>query len=243
MASGLWLLLLTGSRGPILFYILFTALYILIAFKQKRIVAILSVLVIIIITQLLVSFLPEKIGSRFFLTELSSDFSYYGRLAWWQEAIENFKSQPILGVGTGGYKYSNFMIAGEARQYPHNIVLEIAAETGIIGLSFFSLFLIKILKIIANMRHRIFRWDFSTNGLFGPVRTSLEILKPNNGLYKGRLNKERLLLLNLFFQFFSAFGCALVSGDLVTNSGIWFFCGLILAVSNWQRSSKYGLYA
>ena len=247
----LWLLLLTGSRGPILFYVGFTVLYLLItSFQQKqpRITVILYALGIIIITQLLVSFLPQAIGTRFALMELSSSPAYSARITQWRMAIAGFKSQPVLGIGTGGYSSLDYIFnpLGDSHEYPHNILLETVVENGIIGLSLLGLFTIKILKIIAKstglwqklkyaMQLRRSKPPLSTNQLPVTLRMSSKMPKSNKGFHSSILDNKRLLLLNLSFQFLAAYGCSLVSGNLVTNPGIWFFGGLILATSSWQR--------
>ncbi|MDX1622827.1 MAG: O-antigen ligase family protein [Gemmatimonadota bacterium] len=63
----------------------------------------------------------------------------------WREFVEN----PILGVGAGNYSVHFDRHAArigsaareydepDARQYPHNLYLEIAAETGVVGLTLF----------------------------------------------------------------------------------------------------------
>ena len=61
------------------------------------------------------------------------------RTDYYQASWEMLKKQPLFGVGFGGYSYTN-----DKRQrylYPHNYFLEIGAETGLVGLALFSLFL------------------------------------------------------------------------------------------------------
>jgi O-antigen ligase len=54
------------------------------------------------------------------------------RLAYIASAIQAFLAHPILGLGAGGWP----IFYGETRvfSYPHNMVLEIASETGLLGL-------------------------------------------------------------------------------------------------------------
>jgi len=61
------------------------------------------------------------------------------RLDFYSSAIEAFMGKPLQGLGTGGF--SVYYLGSDQRSYPHNILLEIGAEIGIIGLiSFFFLF-------------------------------------------------------------------------------------------------------
>ncbi len=76
-------------------------------------------------------------GSRFNVladsSQLKSDANYVGRLSLQAGAIEKFTEHPVLGSGLGG-------ITPPATQtFPHNIVLEIAAELGLIGITLWSL--------------------------------------------------------------------------------------------------------
>lgn len=57
-----------------------------------------------------------------------------GRLGLVDVAVDMFKNNPLIGVGFGGY---NFW--GNYDAYPHNIILEILAEMGIVGLLFIVL--------------------------------------------------------------------------------------------------------
>lgn len=61
-----------------------------------------------------------------------------GRKEGYETAIKMFKEMPLLGNGVGG-----FVPGGEARGYPHNIILEIMAEGGLFMfiIIFFSFYL------------------------------------------------------------------------------------------------------
>jgi O-antigen ligase len=62
------------------------------------------------------------------------------RLSFYQSAIDAFKQHPIVGLGAGGWSifyYGEDML----RYHPHNCVLEVAAELGIMGLSVLAVFL------------------------------------------------------------------------------------------------------
>jgi len=85
-------------------------------------------------------------------TPENEDSSFRHRQILMKLAVEMFEDQPVLGVGAGNYaerfkEYSvrlgmtqrSFENFGEA-QFPHELYLEIAAETGIIGLiAFFAI--------------------------------------------------------------------------------------------------------
>ena len=73
----------------------------------------------------------------------SSAFSSIGsRFELLNSALDYFTDSPIFGIGYGsfGVKY----LGAEDRIEPHNILIEIAAETGVIGFVLFSLFILGV---------------------------------------------------------------------------------------------------
>ncbi|MGJ8530448.1 O-antigen ligase family protein, partial [Maritalea sp.] len=63
------------------------------------------------------------------------------RLALWVEALDMWETSPMFGIGPGNFKH--FTIFGGFR-YPHNLMIELLAETGLVGLFLFLLFLLMI---------------------------------------------------------------------------------------------------
>jgi O-antigen ligase/uncharacterized protein (DUF3084 family) len=51
-----------------------------------------------------------------------------GRFHLWHVAWDAFRAHPLLGIGTAG-----FAALGDSERYPHNIVLELLAELGVVG--------------------------------------------------------------------------------------------------------------
>lgn len=95
-------------------------------------------------------FVPIEQLARFAQSsdELRSSGSFSIRIDLYKEAIAVFLKNPLLGVGIGGGHRHLFF------DYPHNIVFEIAAELGFIGLSLFlSMIVIVIKRFIRLMRN------------------------------------------------------------------------------------------
>jgi hypothetical protein len=65
-----------------------------------------------------------------------------GREYIWGNLIKIIKENPIFGIGKTGYREAYIQIAGTAKS-PHNVILEVAAYTGIIGLMLYLWFLYK----------------------------------------------------------------------------------------------------
>jgi len=144
-ALQLWALLSSGARGPVLALILSILLFFALSvrgFARLRIerfalrfgVLVLFVFVAFaVIGQELFSTLIFR--SQVALTEGGT--SVMTRLSLYQSAIELWANSPIWGNGTGRF---GIAIEGQdIRSYPHNIVLELGAEVGFIGVLVFAM--------------------------------------------------------------------------------------------------------
>ncbi len=154
--------LLTYSRGGFLAMMLVLALMM---FMSKR-GNLRYLLAVGVVALLLINFLPSEFTVRLrTLTELfpSSDtngpvrdYSFRGRTSEMIVALQMFADHPILGVGLGNYpvlyqQYSQRLgieVRSGARQ-AHSLYLEVASETGLLGLFSFSLLLWMIFRSIA----------------------------------------------------------------------------------------------
>lgn len=103
--------------------------------------------------------LPAVVGQRFsdFLPYLrvtdvraehvtDENYAVIERLAHWYAALEMLRERPLLGVGIGNYVplYPAYRVPGweDPMGHAHNCYLHIAAETGLLGLAGYSLFLV-----------------------------------------------------------------------------------------------------
>jgi len=62
----------------------------------------------------------------------------------WRSGIEVFKTSPIIGIGPDSYRKLCPEIVGDSaaarcHTHPHNFVIQILAETGVVGLCFYLL--------------------------------------------------------------------------------------------------------
>jgi hypothetical protein len=62
------------------------------------------------------------------------------RTKWWGEAWDAFAGQPIIGVGAGSFEYVHRRLRKNKIDVtePHNLPLQFAAETGLVGLALFA---------------------------------------------------------------------------------------------------------
>ena len=149
--------LLTYSRGGFISMVIVVSSMIFI-FRRGQIHYLLPVAVVVL---LLINILPAQFTNRIStLTELipgttssnsngvAQDLSLRGRMSEAIVAVQMFADHPVLGVGVGNYPYLYQQYArsvglefrSEVRQ-AHDLYLEIASETGLLGL-FSFLFLI-----------------------------------------------------------------------------------------------------
>lgn len=155
--------LLTYSRGGFLAMVSVLGLALVSFVNRHQLIRYL--LVLSVVGLLLVNFLPSQFVERMAtLTDLipslsgtnintTIDYSIRGRTSETIVALQMFADHPILGVGVGNYpllyqKYSQRLgidLRSEIRE-PHNLYLEVASETGLLGIFSFGLLLWVILK-------------------------------------------------------------------------------------------------
>ena len=118
-------------------------------FKLNKIYPIIMVCFVILILTALLPNINESIKARYVkayedakkvisyvVSKDSSSYSSVARIRIWKKAIDTFKKSPVLGAGFG-ISYPD-KVTGINFVHPHNIVLELLAETGILGFSVFA---------------------------------------------------------------------------------------------------------
>lgn len=134
-------LLASGSRGPLVGLLLALCVLVGLTVRQRRLRSRLAGIGIAALSAVVVAaaVVPSDALNRSasFLFGNSSDLASNGRSGLWGKALSLFLAHPWTGVGTGGFaRYEP-----AALQYPHDIVLEAAAELGLLGLAIVVTFL------------------------------------------------------------------------------------------------------
>lgn len=152
--------LATGSRGPIV-ALIFTALLGLIALLTKphavswRLVGLVGAVTLasVVVAAAVAPEFPGQSIQRFagFMDFLdgglsgnsgaaAADTSAGQRVTLYRLAGSMFQERPILGAGTSGFQALSPQLVGAAQAdaYPHNALLQFAAEFGIVGLALFA---------------------------------------------------------------------------------------------------------
>jgi O-antigen ligase len=211
----LYIIALTGSRGPLvasILSVLVASLFLGLRTTTRSRLLLTLILALIVLTGS-VFLLPARALEQSGIERIIDRFQTFGsnasdrtRLEMIDTAWEGFLSSSGLGVGTGGFAT---LYGVEGRAYPHNIVLEVAAGQGIVGL----VVLVIILTLIV--------WRM--------VR-----LPPDHTL---DANGKALLGL-WFFALFNAF----VSMDIVGNYFLWMSGGLVWLLTSPRpaRATSHG---
>lgn len=155
---------LTFSRGPIFAWMLGTFAFFVVGFLKRKIFSEserkgLYLLTLLISAGFLLAFfaLFEQFIARggFMNYNGIASGSDSGRLLHYRLALTLFISYPILGIGFNSYSlfpyemvHPLFKGANPTGALAHNIYLQIASETGALGLTLFFLFLFSILLLI-----------------------------------------------------------------------------------------------
>lgn len=158
-------LLTTFSRSSYLMFLISSLTLSTIKKSKKIMVSTIILFMILLIGFQIYTQLVSK--PRNINREQSASF----RLNTWQQGLTIFQSSPILGVGFNSYKYAirEYNLADtaflESRGSSSNdsSLLYVAATTGIVGLFFYSLFLISLMK---GLLKRNLTLTMSLSGLF-----------------------------------------------------------------------------
>ena len=153
-SASILLILNTGSRGGFLSLVVVTLLLLL--SKNESIGAPLKIMVIGIIFAVLTlaSVNTERFQSIFNIKEDYNVTAETGRIQLWKIGIETMLENPLSGVGVGNYVRA-VGLDRQARnaetlrwQSPHSSVIQIGAETGILGLIIFLLSSLNVVRIL-----------------------------------------------------------------------------------------------
>lgn len=137
-------ILATGSRGPLISLGLVLVAYFLVGRRGANIRRSVKVGVAIAVVTAMIAAAGvglTNFATRYFERGQRIDMvDESGRPMLFAKAISEFAGAPLLGVGLGKYGEGSIPIRGNRTNqgiYPHNILLEMLAETGLIGLSLY----------------------------------------------------------------------------------------------------------
>jgi len=191
-------IILSGSRGPLVSIIIGSIVY-AILYERKhssRIFGYGILAIGAIITLLLL--LPESLTQRFFdISQGSVIMTQQGvrristiatRFEFWSMSLQAwFSSITSFFIGLGAGSFSSLFIWRDWRWYPHNLIFEIIAELGLIGLVIGVLFIIKSYQII---NKGIQRGSFTDHSALWVAGTVVMFIAAQ---FSGDINDNRIL--------------------------------------------------
>jgi O-antigen ligase len=191
-------IILSGSRGPLVSIIIGSIVY-AILYERKhssRIFGYGILAIGTIITLLLL--LPESLTQRFFdISQGSVIMTQQGvrristiatRFEFWSMSLQAwFSSITSFFIGLGAGSFSSLFIWRDWRWYPHNLIFEIIAELGLIGLVIGVLFIIKSYQII---NKGIQRGSFTDHSALWVAGTVVMFIAAQ---FSGDINDNRIL--------------------------------------------------
>jgi O-antigen ligase len=124
-------LLLTGSRGPILGVPLAVAATAAFATRFSTAARFRLAAGLLVAGALALLVMPPELRDRFLRP--GTDISYATRMRLVQIVRDALAETPWTGIGTGGF--SQLLHLGDIRAYPHNLLAEVLIENGIVGLT------------------------------------------------------------------------------------------------------------
>lgn len=141
VVAGLSTILKTGTRGPLF---AFPAVFIVVAYFYRRCINFTTVISFVLLGLLLVGAFGYFVGraegiagQRFGSEQITSDIME--RIYMIKVTLAGWTRSPFLGTGPGDFAYQ--MTGYTFFRYPHNILLEVLNELGLVGFSFYVLLL------------------------------------------------------------------------------------------------------
>jgi O-antigen ligase len=125
----IFLMVRAGSRGALLSFIITLFFYFSLLVKTKMKTKLSAVIIIILLFLFAYYLIPETTLDFY---KSTFDYRYIPkgsvsqRFTMWQQALNDFISNSVFGIGVGNSVWG----CG----FPHNIILEVAAELGLVGL-------------------------------------------------------------------------------------------------------------
>jgi O-antigen ligase len=206
IAVSAYFILLSGSRGVIIS--LLTAIIFCLFFISKikpRTKIYASVFMVLIFFGIYKYLISQRLAN-FYSYSISADAlqdsnsSIQMRIIMWKQAICDFVESPIIGAGTGN--------SNNKSGFPHNIVLEVAAEFGVLGILIFILL------------------------VYLTVRKAVVFLRDK------QLSNSHMLMRLLLVLFIYFLTHAMFSGHLANQSRLYIIMGLIACLGNLYRFSS-----
>ncbi len=134
-------ILFTGSRNGLLGLLVVGILSIIFSVRYSR--AIRTISLVLLVFSIFTVGLKAVIDRRDLASNLTGDDSSENRIEQWRAGAKMFITHPIFGVGPGGFMDDVSDYGGIRGLAPHNTLIQVFAESGLVGGILFLLFSFK----------------------------------------------------------------------------------------------------
>jgi len=196
----------SGSRGPLLGIFLSFAAFVILQPKIPLWQKIMILLLLVGVGIYYITSSSNQVSARI-ATPLSEEASAAFRVLAFYQAIMDFIANPITGIGTGSFLLDTSWIP---LTYPHNLILELACENGIIGLLLIMAFLTLTVK-----------YGFQAIKKFNIAQD----------------HQKLQLTITMSALFINAVWNAMVSGHIASNVYVWLAAGFIWTLAQTEPKS------
>ncbi len=233
--AGFYITYLTGLRSALIGLTLCIIVSFIWNLYKKNILTthLYSIILIFLLISLLVYIIPQgfttsqRLNSLIKIEDLDfgNDAAILSRVESYKLSWQMFTESPLIGYGFGSFNGYNNIQWTTIQKYPHNIILEILSEMGIVGLLIFGIFFYQIVRSIYNLEFIIYNSKSNHQSSFENPASSIQHPVSSIPLH--------FLLLTFFFSLF----LALFSKDISTQSFLWLFLIMPGALS-WAHNDK-----
>lgn len=203
----LLVLVVGGSRSAWLMSLVVMGVYCFVLLRDsdsRKVMRYLAVGLVVMLVVVLIAFQSNAVRHRMAQTAgvFSGDLQQFdtatsNRLSIWKVGMKMFIAHPVNGVGPRGFRYDferhaskdNRLLQGPEKgaTHPHLFMLEVAAETGSIGLAglliLFVLLLRRVWRLMPAWRDPAFAWSLAALVAFFPLNAHMALY----GSYWGSL--------------------------------------------------------
>lgn len=186
-------LLASGSRGPVLGGVVGLLILLAMLARSKQAVLRLALFTVLLVGSFAIAlqFVPAAASARSLstITGTRSGLASNGRDQLWAAAWTTFTEHPLIGVGTGSFAtHGRTQVCpgpGCLDKYPHNVLLETAAELGIGGA------ILMIVILVAAARGLLRAWRIPGEiGDYATVASALFVSATTTALLTGDLSGD-----------------------------------------------------
>ncbi len=238
---GLYITYLTGLRSALIGLALFTIVAFIWTLYKKDLgkYHIYSFIIILIVAAVLIYVTPQGFSTSQRISNLvkiedlgfGDDAAILTRVESYKLSWQMFTERPLIGYGFGSFNGYNNIKWTTIQKYPHNIILEILSELGIVGLILFLLLCYLLIRRMLNAQLSVFNEQSKFKIL--PKGWQAKNSKVKNDYSPSLILSPHFLL----FTFFFSFWLAMFSKDISTQGFLWLFL-IVPGALSWAHSDE-----